>query len=70
MTTDGNSRERVLKLFSKEKIDNIPVFSGMGNITVHGLKKYGYRFAEIHDDARKMADMAASTYRLLASSVP
>ena len=64
MTTDGNSRERVLKLFNREKIDNVPVFSGMGNITVHGLKKYGYRFAEIHTDPRKMADMAASTYKL------
>ena len=64
MTTDGNSRERVLKLFNREKIDNVPVFSGMGNITVHGLKKYGYRFAEIHTDPRKMANMAASTYQL------
>ena len=36
----------------------------MGNITVHGLKKYGYRFAEIHTDPRKMANMAASTYQL------
>jgi [methyl-Co(III) methanol-specific corrinoid protein]:coenzyme M methyltransferase len=64
MTTTLSSRERVLRLFRGEKTDYIPVFSGMGNVTVHGLEKYGYRFAEIHTDARKMADMAASTFRL------
>jgi MtaA/CmuA family methyltransferase len=64
MTTNITSRERVLKLFKGEKIDYIPVFSGMGNITVHGLEKYGWKFPEIHTDARKMASMAASTYEL------
>jgi len=64
MTTNGNSRERVLKLFAKEDLDYVPVFSGMGNVTIHGLEKYGYRFAEIHTDARKMANMAASTFQM------
>jgi len=64
MATTLNSRERVLKLFSKEKTDYIPIFSGMGNVTVHGLEKYGWKFPEIHTDARKMANMAASTYQL------
>jgi [methyl-Co(III) methanol-specific corrinoid protein]:coenzyme M methyltransferase len=64
MTTNGSSRERVLKLFAGEKVDRVPVFSGMGNVTVHGLKEHDYKFAEIHTDARKMADAAASTYRL------
>ncbi|HEX79379.1 MAG TPA: methyltransferase [Dehalococcoidia bacterium] len=64
MTTNGNSRDRILKLFAREKLDRIPVFSGMGNITVHGLKEHDYKFAEIHTNARKMADAAASTYRL------
>lgn len=64
MTTSLNSRERVLSLFRKEKIDRIPVFSGMGNITVHGLERYGWRFQEIHVDGRKMADVAASTFQL------
>ena len=59
-----NSRERVLRLFAHKPIDYVPVFSGYGNITVHGLKKYGYRFADIHCDAEKMANMAASTYEL------
>lgn len=64
MAMNLNSRERVLKLFRREKIDYIPVFSGYGNITVYGLDKYGWRFPEIHTDARKMAGMAASTFQL------
>jgi len=64
METGLNSRERVLKLFRKEKVDLIPVFSGMGNVTVHGLDKYGWNFAQIHVDAHKMASMAASTFQL------
>ena len=64
MTTSLNSKERVLKLFRRENLDYIPLFSGMGNITVHGLEKYGWKFSEIHTDARKMASMAASTFQL------
>ena len=64
METELNSRERVLKFFRKEEIDRIPVFSGMGNVTVHGLEKYGWKFADIHVDAHKMAGMAASTFQL------
>ena len=64
MNEELNSRERVLRFFRKEKIDRIPVFSGYGNITVHGLDKYGWKFADIHVDARKMASMAASTSQL------
>ena len=64
MNAELNSRERVLRFFRKEEIDRVPVFSGFGNVTVHGLEKYGWRFAEIHSDARKMASMAASTSQL------
>jgi [methyl-Co(III) methanol-specific corrinoid protein]:coenzyme M methyltransferase len=64
MAASLNSRERVLKLFRKEKVDAIPLFSGMGNVTIHGLEKYGWKFPEIHTDARKMASMAASTFQL------
>lgn len=64
METGLNSRERVLKFFRKERVDLIPVFSGMGNVTVHGLDKYGWKFADIHTDANKMAKMAASTFQL------
>jgi len=64
MATSLNSRERVLKLFRRESLDYIPLFSGYGNITIHGLEKYGWKFPEIHTDARKMANMAASTFKL------
>jgi [methyl-Co(III) methanol-specific corrinoid protein]:coenzyme M methyltransferase len=57
-------KERVMKLFKREKTDYIPIFSGMGNITIHGLTRYGWKFPEIHADANKMAKMAASTYQL------
>jgi len=59
-----NLREGVLKFFKREKIDYIPLFSGMGNITIHGLEKYGWKFPEIHTDPRKMASMAASSFQL------
>ena len=64
MNTELSSKERVLKFFAREEIDRLPVFSGYGNVTVHGLEKYGWNFAEIHVDANKMASVAASTYQL------
>jgi len=64
MKTELNSRERVLSFFRKEDVDSLPVFSGMGNVTVHGLEKYGWKFADIHVDAHKMATMAASTFQI------
>lgn len=60
----GNSRENVLKLLGGEELDYVPNFSGMGNITLYGMKELGYRFIEVHTDARKMAAAAASTHRL------
>jgi len=59
-----NSRESVLKLFKGEEIHRVPCFSGMGNITEEGINKLGYKFAAIHSDAKKMAETAASTYKL------
>jgi [methyl-Co(III) methanol-specific corrinoid protein]:coenzyme M methyltransferase len=64
MNAELSPRERVLRCFRRETIDRLPVFSGYGNVTVHGLEKYGWRFAEIHVDAQKMASMAASTPQL------
>jgi [methyl-Co(III) methanol-specific corrinoid protein]:coenzyme M methyltransferase len=64
MNAELSSKERVLRCFRKEEIDRLPVFSGFGNVTVHGLEKYGWNFAEIHVDAKKMANMAASTRQL------
>lgn len=58
------SKERVLKLFNRERIEPIPCFSGMGNITVEGLKMYNLRFAALHGDADGMAKVASTTYKL------
>jgi [methyl-Co(III) methanol-specific corrinoid protein]:coenzyme M methyltransferase len=33
-------------------------------VTVHGLERYGWRFAECHVDAQKMASLAATTYQM------
>ncbi|GAB4415657.1 MAG: methylcobamide:CoM methyltransferase MtaA [Thermodesulfovibrionales bacterium] len=62
--SDMTSRERVLKLFSGEEVDRTPCFSGMGNVTTEGLKTLGYKFASVHLDAKKMADSAATSYKL------
>jgi [methyl-Co(III) methanol-specific corrinoid protein]:coenzyme M methyltransferase len=59
-----NHRERVLATLRGERVDPVPVFSGMGNLTVHGLADYGWRFPEVHLDGHKMAAAAASTYKL------
>ncbi|HDO36939.1 MAG TPA: MtaA/CmuA family methyltransferase [Nitrospirae bacterium] len=59
-----NSRERILKLFNGEKVDRVPCFSGMGNVTAEGLKTLGYNFAASHLDAKMMAEAAATTYKL------
>lgn len=64
MGNELNSKERVLRLFRREEIDRIPVFSGTGNITEHGLEKNGWKFIDVHSDAHKMATMAASTFQL------
>jgi len=64
MNTELSPKERVRKFFAREEIDRMPVFSGYGNVTVHGLEKFGWNFAQIHVDAKKMASMAASTYQL------
>lgn len=58
------SRERVMKLFAGEEIDRLPCFSGMGNVTAEGLKKFDYKFAAVHSDAIMMANSAASSYKL------
>jgi [methyl-Co(III) methanol-specific corrinoid protein]:coenzyme M methyltransferase len=60
----NNSKETVMKVLRGEKADYVPNFSGMGSITLEGIQQLGYRFNEVHVDGRKMADAAASTYRL------
>ena len=53
-----------MKLFAGEAVDRPPCFSGMGNVTTEGLKTLGHKFASVHLDAKKMAESAATTYKL------
>lgn len=53
-----------MNLLEGQEVDRIPCFSGMGNVTTAGLQVCGYKFSEVHGDARKMAETAATSYRL------
>ena len=64
MSSGKTIREKVLDLLGGNKSDDFLCFSGMGNVTTEGMKHAGIAFAEAHTDARKMASLAASTYRL------
>jgi [methyl-Co(III) methanol-specific corrinoid protein]:coenzyme M methyltransferase len=51
-------KERIQKFFKKEPIDEMPVFSGMGMVTVQAIEKMGIRFAQIHGSAEYLAQSA------------
>ncbi|MDA8064920.1 MAG: MtaA/CmuA family methyltransferase [Thermaerobacter sp.] len=61
-TATKTARERVMALFARERQTPVPVFSGMGNVTVYGLEDAGIGFAQVHGDAEAMARAAASSY--------
>ncbi len=58
------AKERVLKLFAGEPTDRAACFSGMGNATTEGLTRLGYKFAQVHLNARQMAETAATTSKI------
>lgn len=64
MITTITAKERVLNLLTGQPADGVACFSGMGNITTAGLEQFGYRFQDLHSDARKMADVAATSHKL------
>jgi [methyl-Co(III) methanol-specific corrinoid protein]:coenzyme M methyltransferase len=59
-----SSRDRVINLLNGGEVDRAPCFSGMGNITVDGLKKSGVSFVEAHKSPEAMARAAASSFEL------
>lgn len=63
-TSSLTPRERVLRLFRGQEIDRPPCFSGMGNVTMEGIKSLGLRFCQIHENAEHMAKAAATSYKL------
>jgi [methyl-Co(III) methanol-specific corrinoid protein]:coenzyme M methyltransferase len=64
VTETMTSKERVLKLFAGEETDRPACFSGMGNVTTEGLNSLGYKFAQVHLDAKQMAETAVTTHKL------
>jgi len=65
--SDTNSmpgRDIVLRFLNRETVPRMPAFSGMGHVTVTGLEQCNVRFKDVHGDARKMADTAATSHTL------
>lgn len=58
------SKERVTAFFKKEPVDVMPVFSGMGMVTVQAIEDLGYKFAKVHTDGEMMAASAMRTAEL------
>ncbi len=58
------SKQRVLDLFAGGHPFPLPVFSGMGSVTIHGLAGLGVPFPRLHADAVVMCEAALSTWRL------
>jgi [methyl-Co(III) methanol-specific corrinoid protein]:coenzyme M methyltransferase len=54
-------KERIEKLFKKEPIDTMPIFSGQGMVTIQAIKKMGIRFPQVHTSAEYLADSARIT---------
>lgn len=55
---------KIPDLLHDKKIDEQPTFSGLIHITEEGLKHESLSLHEIHNDAKKMAKAAASTFKL------
>lgn len=64
MSATKTIREKVLELLKGKRNAEFLCFSGMGNVTVEGMKQTDVRFAESHTNAKMMADLAASTHKL------
>jgi [methyl-Co(III) methanol-specific corrinoid protein]:coenzyme M methyltransferase len=58
------SKERVIALMARKETDRPACFSGMGNVTTAGLDKLQYKFAQVHLDAKMMAETAVTTPQL------
>jgi [methyl-Co(III) methanol-specific corrinoid protein]:coenzyme M methyltransferase len=59
--TTMTPRERVKAFFGREPLDQAPVFSGMGTVTVQAIDKMGIRFAQVHGSAEYLAGSAIAS---------
>lgn len=55
------SKERVLRLFRRDPIDRMPVFSGQGMVVLPALRALNLRFSEVHLTAENLAASAIRT---------
>jgi [methyl-Co(III) methanol-specific corrinoid protein]:coenzyme M methyltransferase len=56
--------ERVMRTFKREPVDTMPFFTGMGMVLLPPIKKLGYKFAQIHTDAEKIAKSGVESARM------
>jgi len=57
-------KQRVQKFFRREPIDQMPLFSGMGTVTIQAIEKMQVRFAQVHTDAELMGRSAMESAKL------
>jgi [methyl-Co(III) methanol-specific corrinoid protein]:coenzyme M methyltransferase len=57
-------KERIRRFFTREPVDTMPCFSGMGMVTMQAIQKLGIRFAQVHSSAQYMARSALSSARI------
>jgi [methyl-Co(III) methanol-specific corrinoid protein]:coenzyme M methyltransferase len=59
--TEMKPKERGPKLFKKEPIDVMPVFSGQGMVLIQAIQEMGIRFPQVHTSAEYLAGSAIKT---------
>jgi [methyl-Co(III) methanol-specific corrinoid protein]:coenzyme M methyltransferase len=62
--TDFTPKERVDRLFRREPLDTMPLFSGMGMVLMPAIKQLGYKFPQVHRDPEKLARSAILSSRM------
>jgi len=67
------AKERVRRFFKREPVDVMPVFSGMGMVTIQAIERIGIRFAQVHgssDYLARSATVSSDIYGFDAVVVP
>lgn len=59
--TPMTPKERVKAFLRREPVDQPPVFSGMGTVTIQAIDHMGIRFAQVHGSAEYLAGSAITT---------
>lgn len=59
-----HSRDDILSLLRGTRLSRLPVFGVLPSVTATGITKIGARYGELHTNAAKMADTAASTFEI------